>query len=70
MSSAIVKDAETLPAILKVGHVQRFFTISRPKAYELMHQDGFPSLRFGRAIRVPKAALLRWLDAQTGVQEG
>jgi excisionase family DNA binding protein len=60
-----VRNAEDLPAILTVEQVQRFLRVSRQKAYEIVHQSGFPAIRFGRVIRVPREALMRWLERQT-----
>ena len=34
--------------------------------YELMHETGFPALRIGSRIVVPKEKFCRWVDAQTG----
>jgi excisionase family DNA binding protein len=66
MSTTILKDAQDLPAVLRMKDVQAFLGISRPKTYELAHTQGFPVVKFGRVIRVPKAAFLRWLSHQAG----
>ena len=70
MALATVIDVEGLPAVLTMKHVQNVLGLSRLKTYELAHTRGFPVVRFGRAIRVPREAFLRWLDEQAGVQEG
>ena len=70
MAIAAVVNVDGLPAVLTLRHVQDVLGISRPKVYELAHTRGFPVVRFGRAIRVPREAFLRWLDQQTGVEEG
>jgi len=64
MPSATVTDVQTLPAILTVGQVQSLLGISCPKAYELVHTTGFPSIRIGRSVHAPREALMRWLDGQ------
>jgi excisionase family DNA binding protein len=64
VKNAVVNDIEELPAILNIEQVQQFLGISRPKAYELANMAGFPAVRIGRVIRVPREALMRWLDAQ------
>jgi excisionase family DNA binding protein len=69
MAIAKVTDIDALPAVLTLKHVQEVLGISRPKTYELAHTRGFPVVRFGRAIRVPREALLRWLDEQVGMEE-
>ena len=70
MTKVIINDFADLPAVLTMKNVQNALGISRPKAYELAHTAGFPIVKFGRALRVPKAAFLRWLEAQLGEQEG
>jgi len=40
--------------------------ISLSSAYELMHEEGFPALRIGNRIVVPKEKFCRWVDRQTG----
>jgi excisionase family DNA binding protein len=64
MPSASVRDIQSLPAILTVEQLQDFLGISRPKAYELVHTKGFPTVRIGRAIRVPREALMQWLKRE------
>jgi excisionase family DNA binding protein len=56
--------------MLTMRQLQDYLGISRPKVYELAHTQGFPIVRFGRAIRVQREAFLRWLDEQQyGVEE-
>jgi excisionase family DNA binding protein len=60
---------KTLPPALTMQDVQAYLRISRPKTYDLAHTPGFPAVRIGRAIRVPREAFLRWLAQQAGVEE-
>jgi excisionase family DNA binding protein len=53
---------QELPLVMRVEDVQRALSISRLKAYELVHQQGFPTLRIGRTIRVPRTLFLRWVE--------
>jgi len=69
MAAATVKDVQELPVVLAMGQVQEFLGLSRPKTYELAHTAGFPVVKFGRAIRVPRDRLLAWLNAQANGQE-
>ncbi len=62
-------DVQTLPPVLTMRDVQDYLGISRPKTYELAHTHGFPAVRFGRVIRVPREAFFRWLDEQAGGEE-
>ena len=36
------------------------------RIYELMHETGFPALRIGNRIVVPKEKFRQWVDTQTG----
>lgn len=38
--------------------------ISRPNAYDLVKQEGFPAFRIGTRIIVNRRALQEWLDRQ------
>jgi excisionase family DNA binding protein len=39
--------------------------IGKKCACEMCHRPGFPAIRLGKQERIPRDALLRWLDAQT-----
>lgn len=39
--------------------------IGRCTAYNLVNQAGFPKIRVGRRILIPRDAFERWLEAQT-----
>jgi len=41
--------------------------IARATAYELTHTAGFPVVRIGRCIRIPREAFLTWLNAQANL---
>ena len=70
MATATVVDLAGLPAMLTMRQVQEVLGISRPKVYELAHTQGFPAIRIGRTIRVPRQSLVTWIEAQAGMQEG
>ena len=44
--------------------------ISRPNAYELVKQPGFPAFRVGKRLIVNRAALQRWMDDQVSQPMG
>ena len=69
MPQAVAVQPEELPLVLTMRHIQEITGLSKPKVYELVHTRGFPVVRFGRALRVPREAFLRWLNEQAGVQE-
>mgnify|MGYP001081109997 FL=1 len=49
-------------AVYNVYEVAALLGINLPKAYELARQEGFPAIRIGRRIVVPKEAFHRWLE--------
>jgi excisionase family DNA binding protein len=65
----MVFDVCELPVVLKVRHIQETLGISRQESYRLAHTAGFPVVRIGRSIRIPRDAFLRWLNEQAGEQE-
>jgi excisionase family DNA binding protein len=67
MALSTITDIEELPAVLTMRHVQDVLGISRVTAYQLPNRRGFPVVRFGRVIRIPREAFLAWLNAQAGV---
>ena len=54
-----------LPLMLSVPNVASVLGISRAGAYELVRSDGFPSLRIGSRIVVPKEKFIDWTNAST-----
>ena len=58
------------PDLLRVGEAAAVLRVSRSTAYTYAKQfeltggrEGLPVIRVGRSLRVPKAALRRWIQA-------
>lgn len=49
-----------------VDEMAKIVGVSRPTAYELIHKEGFPTVRIGRRIVIPLDSLKRWLEEQVG----
>ena len=60
---------DDLPLTLTVPEVGEVLGISRASAYELVRSKGFPSMKIGTRILVPKDKFLAWIDAQTEVDK-
>jgi excisionase family DNA binding protein len=61
---------ETLePAVYDVPEIAVLLNINRITAYQLAKKEGFPAVRIGRRIIVPKQAFHRWLDRQVAAGE-
>lgn len=54
-----------LPMYLSVDQLAALLGISRAGAYTYVHTDGFPLIRIGKRMLVPRDKLISWLDAQS-----
>lgn len=61
MEKHIYKSYEELPLMLSVPEVASVLGISRAGAYELAHSVGFPSLKIGSRIVVPREEFRLWV---------
>lgn len=62
MRESIYKSYEELPLFLNAQMVGKLLGISVSSCYELMHEDGFPVLRIGNRMVVPKEKFLQWVE--------
>ena len=65
MKKGTFKSYEDLPLMLSVPEMGAALGISRAGAYELARSEGFPALRIGTRIVIPKDKLQEWVDKQT-----
>ena len=65
MKKETFKSYEDLPLMLSVPEMAAALGISRAGAYELARSEGFPALRIGSRIVIPKDKLQEWVDKQT-----
>ena len=65
MKQAVYKSYDELPLILSVPEVASVLGISRAGAYELVRSDGFPALKIGSRIVVPKEKFIQCIDEKT-----
>ena len=66
MRNSIYQNYDDLPLFLNAKMVAEVLGIAAASSYELMKREGFPSLRIGSRIVVPKEQFIRWVDEQTG----
>lgn len=66
MKNSNYKNYDELPLFLNADTVAKALGISISSSYELMHEKGFPSLRIGSRLIVPKEKLREWVEAKTG----
>ena len=65
MKKSIYKSYEELPLLLNVKQLADLLGVSDSSVYELIQEDGFPSLRIGKRIVIPKEELREWITART-----
>lgn len=66
MKESAYKHYEELPLFLNAATVAKALGVSPSSGYELMHEPGFPVLRIGSRIVVPKEQFIKWVDEHTG----
>jgi|MudIll2142460700_1097286.scaffolds.fasta_scaffold49030_2 excisionase family DNA binding protein len=54
--------AETGPLLYTAAELSRILQLGRNKTYELIASGEIPVIRFGRAIRIPRGALEKWIE--------
>ena len=69
MRESKFKSYNDLPLTLTVPEVGEVLGISRAGAYELVRSEGFPHMKVGTRILVPRDKFLAWIDAQTEVED-
>lgn len=65
MKESIYKSYDELPLFLNAEIVAQALGVAPSSAYELMHEDGFPVLKIGSRIVVPKEKFIRWVEENT-----
>lgn len=66
MKQSKFKSYDDLPLFLNAELVAQVLGIAPSSSYELMHEDGFPVLKIGNQMVVPKEKFVRWVEEQTG----
>lgn len=60
------KSYEELPLMLSVREIAKVLGISKTSAYELVRRKGFPVLKIGSRLVVPKEKFREWVAKNTG----
>ena len=66
MKNAIYKSYDELPLFLNAETVAKLLGVSPSTGYELMNEKGFPVLRIGSRMVVPKEKFREWVEANVG----
>lgn len=62
MDKKIPITPDNLPVVLSVQQLAEVLQIGRNSAYDLVKSGQIRSIRIGRTIRIPQAALLEYLN--------
>ena len=69
MQESTFTNYDQLPLFLNANTVAQVLGVSISSAYELMHETGFPALRIGNRIVVPKEKFHRWVAVKMLISE-
>ncbi len=62
MKESKYKTYDDLPLFLNAKIVAEVLGVSPATSYELLHESGFPSLKIGNRIVVPKEQFIQWVE--------
>ena len=68
MRESKFKNYTDLPLMLSVPEVGEVLGISRAGAYDLVRSKGFPKVKIGNRIVVPKDRFIQWIEERTEVE--
>ena len=66
MKESSYKSSDELPLFLNAETTAKLLGISISGMYELMHEKGFPVLKIGSRLVVPRDKLLAWVEQNVG----
>ena len=66
MKESSYKSYDDLPLFLNSETVAKVLGVSPSSGYELVHKPGFPVLRIGNRMVVPKEQFIQWVKEHTG----
>ena len=66
MKESVYKSYDDLPLFPNSATVAKVLGVSPSSGYELMHEPGFPVLRIGNKMVVPKEQFIKWVNEHTG----
>ena len=66
MKVSNIRSYADLPLFLNANLVAQVLGVSISTAYELLNDPGFPTLRVGSRMVVPKEKFIQWAEGQSG----
>lgn len=65
MKTSACKSNDDLPLFLNAEVIAKVLGIAPSSSYELMHKSGFPVLKVGSRMVVPKEKFIQWVEEHT-----
>ena len=69
MKVSSFKSYDELPLFINAETLSDVLGLSKSSAYELMREEGFPSVRISSRIVVPKEAFIEWINQRMGQEK-
>ena len=66
MKESIIRSYDELPLFLNAETAAKLLGVSISSMYELMHEKGFPVLKVGSRLVIPKDKLQAWVEQRIG----
>jgi len=66
MKQSMYKSYDELPLFLNAETAAKLLGISISSMYELMHEKGFPVLKIGTRLVVPREKFRAWVEQNVG----
>ena len=63
LKKSIYQSYDDLPLFLNAELIAKVLGVAPSSAYELMHEKGFPVIRVGNRLIVPKEKFREWVDS-------
>ena len=63
MKKSIYQSYDDLPLFLNAELIGKVLGVALSSAYELMHEKGFPVIRVGNRMVVPKEKFREWVES-------
>lgn len=63
----LLKNYDELSLALSVKDISKVLGICERSAWNLIHSEGFPKIKVGRRIIIPKEAFINWINVQAEV---
>lgn len=68
--ATVIRSVDELPILMTAEDVAATGLCGRNKAYDILNTDGFPAIKVGKKLLVPKDAFVAWIRDQVAKETG